>query len=274
MPVLLRAYLVLALKQLHDYTAKKSLGQHFLTDAHVTQKIIEAFRQDEHDVILEIGPGKGVLSRMLFEQYRNKVYLCEIDERSIQYLKQSFPNYHEHIIHQDFLQFDLASRFAGKQVSIIGNFPYNISTEIIFKMIAYKDQVPVMLGMFQKEVAKRLAATHGNKEYGITTVLLQAYYDVEYLFDVSPGCFNPPPKVISGVIRTRKKKNQKCIKDEKLFTRMVKAGFNMRRKTLRNALSTLSINFSELHQERLSKRAEQLSVEEWIDFSNDLSENR
>ncbi len=259
---------------MHDYKAKKSLGQHFLTDERITHKIIEAFKEDAHEAILEIGPGKGVLSRLLFEQYNDAVYLCEIDERSIEYLKNLFTSFHRQIIHKDILQLDLASYFNGKQVSIIGNFPYNISTEIIFKMLEHRNQVPVMLGMFQKEVAKRLAATHNNKEYGITTILLQAYYDVEYLFDVAPGCFAPPPKVMSGIIRTRRKKIQKPIYNEMLFTRMVKAGFNTRRKTLRNALSSLALQYNDSHQEILTKRAEQLSVDEWIDFSNDISTQR
>jgi 16S rRNA (adenine1518-N6/adenine1519-N6)-dimethyltransferase len=256
---------------MHDYRAKKSLGQHFLSDAHVTQKILDSFFEDTHEIILEIGPGKGVLSRGLFEKYAAQLFLCEIDERSIYLLKQMFPAYHQQIIHHDILDLNFQQYFAGKQVSVIGNFPYNISTEIIFKVIENRMQVPLMLGMFQNEVAKRLAAHHNNKEYGLTTILLQTYYEVEYLFDVAPGCFSPPPKVMSGIIRIRRKENPLLPLDEKLFVRMVKAGFNTRRKTLRNALSPLGLAFTEAHQEILTKRAEQLSVSDWILFSNSLA---
>ncbi len=256
---------------MHDYTAKKSLGQHFLNDAHVVQKIMDAFGTRSHELVLEVGPGKGVLSKHLFNKYQKQAYLCDIDERSITFLSEQFPEYQLQIIQADILQLDFEKFFAKKQVSVIGNFPYNISTQIIFKLLEHKEQVPVIVGMFQKEVAKRLAATHGNKEYGITTVLLQAYYDVEYLFDVQPGCFSPPPKVISGVIRINRKANQPELQDELLFRRMVKAGFNTRRKTLRNALSSLELKLTAADNEILGKRAEQLSVQDWISFANLIS---
>jgi 16S rRNA (adenine1518-N6/adenine1519-N6)-dimethyltransferase len=255
----------------NDYKAKKSLGQHFLNDTQVVQKIIDAFTPASNDVVLEIGPGKGVLSSHLFERYKERTYLCDIDERSIALLIGMFPKYRAQIIQEDILQLDFDKHFSHKQVSVIGNFPYNISSQIIFKLLEHKEQVPLIVGMFQKEVAKRLAASHGNKEYGITTVLLQVYYDVQYLFDVSPDCFSPPPKVMSGVISVSRKTAPPQLYNSKLFVNMVKAGFNTRRKTLRNALASLSLDLTQVNNELLSKRAEQLSVAEWISFANELS---
>ncbi len=256
---------------MNDYTAKKSLGQHFLTDSHITQKIIESFSPSPLEVVLEIGPGKGVLTEYLFQRYGDVVYVCDIDERSISYLKKKYPERSRQLIQADIMQLDFDLHFGQKQVSVIGNFPYNISTQIIFKLLEEKYRVPLIIGMFQKEVAKRFAASHGNKEYGITTVLLQAYYDVQYLFDVSPESFSPPPKVTSGVIEITRKVTQPKILHEELFIKMIKAGFNMRRKTLRNALAVLGLKFEIKHQEILTKRAEQLSVEDWILFANEMT---
>lgn len=253
-----------------DYSANKSLGQHFLSDPRVTQKIIHTFYESTHDKILEIGPGKGVLTADLFQRSGRSVVVCDIDSRSVALLRELYPDFVSQIILSDILKLDFNQHFQNHQFSVIGNFPYNISTEIVFKLLGERKSVPYILGMFQKEVAKRFAAKHDNKEYGITTVLLQAYYDVVYLFDVPPGCFNPPPKVMSGVLEIKRKSLEPLILNESLFVRMVKAGFNMRRKTLRNALASLTLPLNESHKQLLSMRAEQLSVSDWINFANEM----
>jgi 16S rRNA (adenine1518-N6/adenine1519-N6)-dimethyltransferase len=251
--------------------AKKHLGQHFLTDKNIAERIVKGLiHTDQYHQVLEVGPGMGILSDILLERPDLETFLIDIDVESIAYLHKKYPQLGERLISGDFLKLDLSAIFKGK-FSVIGNFPYNISSQILFKILGHKDQVVEMVGMFQKEVAERCASRSGTKEYGILSVLIQAYYDIEYLFTVKPGTFNPPPKVNSGVIRLSRNnvKNLPC--DEKLFWRTVKAGFNQRRKTLRNALSgTIPKDKMDNHT-FFDKRAEQLSVEDFISLTQHLS---
>lgn len=248
--------------------ARKSLGQHFLKEESIARRIVDAFVSKFHQgVVLEIGPGPGVLTGMLLHQFNENFFACEVDERMIEHLHKQFPTLQDRLLHQDFLSLDWNSLPHG-DVNVIGNFPYNISTEIVFRIIDNKDRVPLFGGMFQKEVAKRFASVHGNKEYGITSVLLQAWYDVKYLFDVQPGSFNPPPKVMSGVIVCTKHNNRFGVISHKHLSQLVKAAFNQRRKTLRNALSGLNLPPEMRSSEIMNQRAEQLSVQQFVDLSN------
>lgn len=236
--------------------AKKHLGQHFLNDENIARQIVEALDCGiAHKHTLEIGPGMGVLTKYLAGDTTHELHAVEIDRESIAYLKENFPQLNERIINRDFLNLNLAELFDAP-VAIIGNFPYNISTQILFKVLEHRDLVPLVVGMFQKEVAVRIAAKPGNKDYGIISVLLQAFYDIEYLFTVEPHVFIPPPKVKSGVIRLVRNQNQKLKCDEDAFFRVVKTAFNQRRKTLRNALKPLTqkadLPFLDLRAERLS----------------------
>lgn len=217
--------------------AKKYLGQHFLTDLNIAQRIAEALTVSSDGVpcVLEVGPGMGVLTQFLLPVFGDRLTVAEIDGESVVYLRAHHPELN--IIEGDFLQMDLATLYPDG-VNIIGNFPYNISSQIFFKVLDYKELVPEVVGMIQKEVAVRLAAPPGGKEYGILSVLLQAYYDIEYLFTVPPGVFNPPPKVHSAVIRIRRNSVSSLECDEVLFKRIVKATFNQRRKTVRNSLGS------------------------------------
>lgn len=242
---------------------KKSLGQHFLKDENIIHKIVDALQQHQFEKLLEVGPGGGALTRHLIQIPGIEFKAVELDDDKIEYLKNTYPVLSDKIIADSFL--DIDPPFEGS-FTVIGNFPYNISTQILFKIIDWKDQVPVVIGMFQKEVAERAASKEGNKVYGVLSVLVQAFYDVQYLFDVSPGCFNPPPKVMSGVIRLTKKEHTYPMKSEKAFKLLVKTAFNQRRKTLRNAvrgLFTLEI----LQDEIFNKRAEALSVEDFASLS-------
>lgn len=250
---------------MHPVRAKKHLGQHFLNDTNIAQQIAQSLTgQGGYDTIIEIGPGTGVLSQFLYELYPEKnIILLDIDTESIAYLHQKYPNYKTTILEADFLNIDLNSLTNQQPVAIIGNFPYNISSQILFKIYENRDFVPEASGMFQKEVAQRIAAPPGNKEYGILSVLLQAFYDIEYLFTVPPDVFTPPPKVDSGVIRLKRNTTATLPCNEAFFKRCVKAGFNQRRKTLSNALKANSLTAPPIYA---SKRAEQLSVEEWIDL--------
>ena len=251
---------------------KKSLGQHFLIDEEIIDKIILAFKDSfKAELVFEIGPGTGVLTEHLFSDYKSKLFVCEIDERMVVLLKKKYPGFTANIIEEDILSLNWKKYFNNRSVAVIGNFPYNISTEIIFRIIDNREQIPTVIGMFQKEVAKRFASIHGNKEYGITSILTQAYYDIEYLFDVNENSFRPPPKVKSGVIKMTRKENPLHINDHIFFKKLVKVGFNQRRKTLRNALS--SFNISSIQKPIFGLRAEQLSVENWIELSNDLKPN-
>lgn len=242
---------------------KKSLGQHFLKDENIIHKIMDALQQHQFEKLLEVGPGGGALTRHLIQLPGIEFKAVELDDDKIDYLKSTYPFLNDKIIADSFL--DIDPPFEGS-FTVIGNFPYNISTQILFKIIDWKDQVPVVIGMFQKEVAERAASKKGNKVYGVLSVLVQAFYDVQYLFDVSPGCFNPPPKVMSGVIRLTRKENTYAMKSEKAFKLLVKTAFNQRRKTLRNAVRGL-FTPEILQDEIFNKRAEALSVEDFAALS-------
>lgn len=240
--------------------AKKHLGQHFLKDESISKAIADTlvFHQGYNNAI-EIGPGMGVLTKYLVVNPNIKNFkVVEIDRDSVAYLKVNYPDLQ--IIEADFLQLNLNEIF-DQPFAVIGNFPYNISTEILFKVLEYRDKVPEVVGMFQKEVAERIAAPPGSKTYGITSVLLQAFYDIEYLFTVEPHVFNPPPKVKSAVIRLKRNTREKLACDEALFFKIVKTAFNQRRKTLHNALKSMNLNVPE---EFKSLRAEVLSVEDFM----------
>ncbi len=246
--------------------AKKHLGQHFLKEPAFAQKIAEALSGNGYNHVLEIGPGMGVLTQFLLkEKYETTV--VELDRESVEYLYAAYPQLSQRIISGDFMKLNLGELFKGKPFALVGNYPYNISSQIVFNMIANREYIPEMAGMFQKEVAERIAAPHGSKTYGIISVLTQAYYDAEYLFTVPEGAFNPPPKVKSGVIRLTRKDPFHLTVDEKLFSQVVKAGFNQRRKTLRNALKSLTLNSEIEKVPFLDKRAEQLSVQQFIELT-------
>jgi 16S rRNA (adenine1518-N6/adenine1519-N6)-dimethyltransferase len=252
---------------------KKSLGQHFLKDQNIAKKIVASLHVDREHVVIEIGPGMGVLTQYLIAIEGIQLKLVEIDRDSVAYLHAHYPQLQQAIIEGDFLALDLARVFDGK-IAIIGNFPYNISSQIFFKVLEHRSQVDQVVGMLQKEVAERISAPHGSKTYGILSVLLQAFYKVEYLFKVQPGVFHPPPKVISAVIRMTRNERQTLDCNEKLFFQVVKQGFNNRRKTLRNALKNLNLAVSVSALPMLDKRAEQLSVEEFIMLTKIIEESR
>ena len=245
--------------------AKKHLGQHFLNDLNVAQKIADSLHHQAYKQVLEIGPGMGVLTQFLLQK-DSEVFVIEIDKESVVYLKTHFPLLNNHIIEGDFLKLPLSEIFK-EPFALIGNFPYNISSQILFKALEHKDIIPEIAGMFQKEVAERVASQPGNKNYGIISVLLQAYYNIEYLFTVNEDVFIPPPKVKSGVIRLIRKENQTLDCDEKLFKRVVKTAFNQRRKTLRNALKSITLVDEKKAETYLGLRAEQLSVDDFIQLT-------
>ncbi|MBL7883837.1 MAG: 16S rRNA (adenine(1518)-N(6)/adenine(1519)-N(6))-dimethyltransferase RsmA [Bacteroidia bacterium] len=249
--------------------AKKHLGQHFLTDENIALDIVKGLKYTSlYKQVLEVGPGMGVLTKYLIQEKAYQTYIIDIDRESIAYLKTNYPILENRIIEGDFLQLDFSTLFNNESFAVIGNFPYNISTEILFKVLEHKNQVPEVVGMFQKEVAERIAAKPKNKTYGITSVLLQAYYDIEYLFTVQEHVFNPPPKVKSGVIRLTRNKVEKLDCNEKLFKQIVKAGFNQRRKTLRNSIKAFKLKAEFADNMYLSKRAEELSVQDFIALTN------
>ncbi|MEX2234342.1 MAG: 16S rRNA (adenine(1518)-N(6)/adenine(1519)-N(6))-dimethyltransferase RsmA [Cyclobacteriaceae bacterium] len=254
---------------------KKRLGQHFLHDQHTAAKIVESLVTVPSATVrlLEIGPGMGVLTRLLNLRDDINLTVIEIDRESVAYLKVNHIVEEEKIIEGDFLKADLSQLFDG-HFSIIGNFPYNISSQIFFKVLEFRHQVDQVVGMLQKEVAERIASKHGSKVYGILSVLLQAYYDIEYLFKVSPGVFSPPPKVMSAVIRLTRNERRQLSCDEKLFVQVVKHGFNNRRKTLRNALKNLNLAGAVSTLPLLDKRAEQLAVEDFIHLTRLIEESR
>ncbi len=252
--------------------AKKHLGQHFLTDEKIAQRIVESLT-DLSIKVLEIGPGMGVLTKYLIDKEGVDLQVVELDSESVEYLQDNYPQLKGNIISGDFLKMDL-KQVTESSFNIIGNFPYNISSQIFFKVLDYKDQIPQVVGMLQKEVAERLASPPGSKVYGILSVFLQAYYDVEYLFTVPENVFNPPPKVKSGVIRLIRNNVKKLDCDEKLFIRVVKAGFNQRRKTLSNSLKVIPFNRENISECSLfSKRPEQLSVAEFVELTNFVESN-
>jgi len=251
--------------------AKKHLGQHFLTDKNIAAKIVNSLQSEGQ--VLEVGPGMGILSDFLLQKPELEVFMVDIDEESYQFLQKKYPQLGGKLINSDFLEMDFDTVFTDT-FSIIGNFPYNISSQILFKVLDNRNKVPEVVGMFQKEVAERCAAKPGSKEYGILSVFLQAYYKVEYLFTVKAGVFNPPPKVLSAVIRLSRNEIKELDCDEKLFWQVVKAGFNQRRKTLRNALSSL-INKEKMTDEALlDLRAERLSVADFVGLTNKIEKNR
>ncbi len=246
--------------------AKKHLGQHFLTDLNIASKIVESLSYEGYDQVLEVGPGTGVLTKTLLQKDK-RLFLAEIDEESIAYLKQNYKSLSDEDFVGDFLKTDFA--FAqGKPFAVIGNYPYNISSQILFKIVDYADQVPEMVGMFQKEVAERCAGVPRTKDYGILSVLIQAYYQVEYLFTVHENVFNPPPKVKSGVIRMTRHKREDLLGIEILFKQIVKNGFGQRRKKLSNALKALGIPEELKTHEFMDRRAEELSVQDFIGFTH------
>lgn len=242
---------------------KKLLGQHFLTDLHIAQKIVNSLSEDSKNVI-EVGPGKGVLSQYLIKNKNLNTKYIELDQKLVDYLKATFPEMSGNLILGDFLKLDLKSLFGEEKFRIIGNFPYNISSQIFFKTLAHKNQIDEVVGMIQKEVAERLASPPGSKKYGILSVLLQAYYEIEYLFTVKEGVFFPPPKVKSAVIRLKRNDVLSLDCNDSDFKAVVKTAFNQRRKTLRNALKSFTFETSDEIINLLTKRAEQLSVSEFI----------
>ncbi|MDO9037140.1 MAG: 16S rRNA (adenine(1518)-N(6)/adenine(1519)-N(6))-dimethyltransferase RsmA [Lutibacter sp.] len=246
--------------------AKKHLGQHFLKDEQIAQNIADSLTEKGYKTVLEIGPGMGVLTKYILKKDL-VVHVIEIDTESVEYLKANYLNLVDRIISKDFLKINISDYFGEEQVAIIGNFPYNISTQIVFKTLENRHQIPEFSGMFQKEVALRIAEKEGSKVYGILSVLTQAFYDVEYLFTVPPTVFNPPPKVESGVIRLTRKENFTLPVNEKLFYTVVKTAFNQRRKTMRNSLKTLNLSDNLREDPIFAKRPEQLSVQEFINLT-------
>lgn len=249
-----------------EVRAKKFLGQHFLTDESIARRIVESIAPDSRH-LLEIGPGMGVLTKYLINRENKNFHVIEIDHESVNYLHNHYPTLD--VIEGDFLKYDISNLFQDR-FTIIGNFPYNISSQILFKVFDNRDKVNEVVGMFQKEVAERVAAGPGSKTYGILSVLLSAFYNIEYLFTVNENVFNPPPKVKSAVIRLKRNDVTTLDCDEKLLVQVVKAGFNQRRKTLRNALRQLGLSLEEIPEQLLSKRAEQLGTDQFIEITKTL----
>ena len=259
-----------------EVRAKKALGQHFLTDLNIARKIATSLSggtADNPDKVLEVGCGMGVLTQFLLEREDIVTYGAEIDSESVEYLHAHYPAFAERLTEGDFLKMDLAATY-GDRLKIIGNFPYNISSQIFFKVLENRDIVPECVGMIQKEVAVRLAEPPGSKEYGILSVLLQAWYDIEYLFTVGEKVFNPPPKVKSAVIRLKRNNTEHLDCDEALFIKVVKASFGQRRKMLRNSLKAAFGNFGGNEHRFFTMRAEQLSVADFVELTNWVAENR
>ena len=261
-----------------EVRAKKALGQHFLNDLNIAKRIAETIETSQLPdyakkwgelPVVEVGPGMGVLSQFLMQSHRD-VKAIELDSESVEYLKKVYPGLN--VIEGDFLKMDLSDIFPG-EFALIGNYPYNISSQIFFKVLEYKEKIPVVAGMLQKEVAQRICSKPGSKVYGILSVLLQAWYDCEYLFDVAPGVFTPPPKVTSGVIRLTKNGRSELGCDEKLFKTVVKTSFGQRRKTLKNSLASLIPLNSSLWQDSiLSRRPETLSVNEFVSLTQAIEQ--
>lgn len=243
---------------------KKALGQHFLVDLNIARKIVDSL-SDNHDVVIEVGAGMGVLTQYLIENHLEKLQVVEIDKESVEFLKKRFPELEGHLTLGDFLKYDMPD----VNIGVIGNFPYNISSQIFFQILKYRNSVSECVGMIQKEVAERIAAGPGSKTYGILSVLLQAWYDIEYLFTVHENVFNPPPKVKSAVIRLKRNNVKELGCDENLFVTVVKQAFNQRRKTLRNSLRQM-IPAEIIDNEVFNKRPEQLSVAEFVELVKSL----
>jgi 16S rRNA (adenine1518-N6/adenine1519-N6)-dimethyltransferase len=245
---------------MNAFRTKKALGQHFLMDKNIAHKIVSKINTEKYDKLLEIGPGKGILTQYLFNIPDIDTYVIEIDPEAATYIKAAFPIKQDKIIVKDFLNFDINSFFA-EPISIIGNLPYNISSQIFFRLLENRQKVGEIVAMVQKEVADRIVSKEGSKIYGILSVLLQTFYDTKYLFTVNPSVFSPPPKVKSAVIKLNRKDEPPLLNDEKLYFAIVKAAFNQRRKTLRNALKKIGYS---IENEYANKRAEQLSVKDFI----------
>ena len=252
--------------------AKKHLGQHFLKDEEIAKNIADSLTLKGYNDVLEIGPGMGVLTKYLLKK-DVVTHVIEIDWDSVAYLQANFLHLAPRIIEKDFLKINLKDYFKENQVAIIGNFPYNISTQILFKTLENRERIPEFAGMFQKEVAQRIAEKEGSKIYGILSVLTQAFYDVEYLFTVPPTVFDPPPKVDSGVIRLTRKENYTLPVDEKLFFRVVKTGFNQRRKMLRGSLKSLNLSDKLREDPIFVMRPEQLSVASFIELTAKIEQD-
>jgi 16S rRNA (adenine1518-N6/adenine1519-N6)-dimethyltransferase len=247
--------------------AKKHLGQHFLIDKNVSKRIAEQFQAHRGCTkVLEIGPGMGALTTFLLENKDHQVWAMDVDSESIVYLNENFPALKGRIIEADFLKDNLALHFGTEPFAVVGNFPYNISSQILFRCLEYRNQIPEIMGMFQREVAWRIAEKPGTKAYGIISVLLQAFYDIEYCFTVDEHVFDPPPKVKSGVIRLTRNDRDKLPCDEKRFIQVVKACFNQRRKMIRNSVKAL-IGDKPFEHEFLTQRPEQLSVDDFINLT-------
>ncbi|WP_417356176.1 16S rRNA (adenine(1518)-N(6)/adenine(1519)-N(6))-dimethyltransferase RsmA [Flavobacterium sp.] len=252
--------------------AKKHLGQHFLTDENIAKNIADALTLEGYKKILEIGPGMGVLTKYLLEK-PIETYVIEIDNESVEYLNAHYFKLHGKIISEDFLRYDITKVFGDEPFAIIGNFPYNISSQIVFRALEMRDRIPEFAGMFQKEVAERVCEKKGSKTYGILSVLTQAFYEAEYLFTVSENVFSPPPKVKSGVLRLKRKENYKLPVNEKLFFNVVKTAFNQRRKTLRNSLKTFNLSDNLKEDSIFGLRPEQLSTEDFIELTKKIAAN-
>ncbi|WP_423997060.1 16S rRNA (adenine(1518)-N(6)/adenine(1519)-N(6))-dimethyltransferase RsmA [Maribacter sp. IgM3_T14_3] len=261
--------------------AKKYLGQHFLKDEGIAKQIAETLLQKDYKNVIEIGPGTGVLTKYLLLRDSNLVAM-DLDSESITYLNEKFPLEHPKafegdgtfkVIEADFLNYDISTLFGDEQFGITGNFPYNISTQIVFKMLELRNHVPEFSGMFQKEVAQRICSSEGSKAYGILSVLVQVFYDAEYLFTVDPIVFDPPPKVQSGVLRLTRKPKFELSCDEQLLYRVVKAAFNQRRKTLRNSLKTFTLSDNLREDTIFDLRPEQLAVDDFIALTKKIADD-
>lgn len=247
--------------------AKKHLGQHFLIDQNISKKIANQFGNHQGcKRVLEIGPGTGALTKFLLEKEENEIWVMDVDRESIAYLHDHFPKLENRILEKDFLRINFQELFGTESIAIVGNFPYNISSQILFKCLENRNQVPEIMGMFQKEVAERVAEKPGSKTYGIISVLLQAYYDIQYCFTVDEHVFDPPPKVKSGVIRLTRNNREYLPCDDKLFIQIVKACFNQRRKMIRNSVKQF-LNGKPFEHRFLTERPEQLSVEDFIELT-------
>ena len=253
--------------------AKKHLGQHFLRDENIAQKIADTLSLDSYKDVLEIGPGMGVLTKYLLKKDIT-THVIEIDTESVEYLKNNYLNLANRIYEKDFLKYDLKEVFKTKPFAIIGNFPYNISSQIVFKTLEMRDQIPEFSGMFQKEVAQRICSKEGSKVYGILSVLTQAFYDADYLFTVPPSVFNPPPKVDSGVLLLKRKANYSLTCDEALFFKVVKTAFQQRRKTLRNSLKTFNLSDNLKANTIFGQRPEQLAVAQFIELTSLIEQDK
>jgi len=247
--------------------AKKKFGQHFLNDRSIAEAIVNSLKMVEIDQVIELGPGMGVLTEFILQKPYESVFI-EIDKEAINYLNETYPQIQGRLIDSDFLKVDLDERFKGN-LALIGNFPYNISSQILFRMLEHKERVLELVGMFQKEVADRVIAPPGSKVYGIISVFVQAYYDTENLFNLGPEKFSPPPKVNSAVIRLQRNKVAKLDCDEKLFFKIVKQTFNQRRKMIRNTLKSFGIGEG-FESEFLTERPEQLSVEDFVKLTRQV----